>query len=97
MPEGENMRTIANKKDSKCLNCGKLDIAMPIMGGYVMCSECESLDVINYKTQKIFEPVYTDKHTFKASAYTPEIKDRRKSNRIFPKIKERRVNVLPRG
>jgi len=91
------MRVIANKNDSKCLACEGLAIAVPVMGGFVMCSNCGSPDIINYKTQKIFEPVYADEHTFKASAYTPEIKDRRKSSRIFPKIKERRVNVFPRG
>jgi hypothetical protein len=60
------------------------------MGGFAMCEHCGSPDLINYMTQQIFEPVYKEAATYKASVYTPELPCRRKEERAWPKIKDRR-------
>jgi len=84
------MRIIANKDQSKCLACGHEAIALPVMGGFVMCSNCESPNIIDKQTQTVFQPIYEEVETFRASIYTPPIPNRRKRSVPWPKIKERR-------
>lgn len=84
------MKTITNARDAICYNCGEI-AQVTIEHGQPVCSACRKTGFLRDPRGKAFEPIYGPARTYRASVYTPEMPDRRVSNRIWPKIRERRA------
>jgi hypothetical protein len=98
------MKIIKNAKDARCVTCFFGSSAV-LVDGVAVCNRCGSSDLIDAndltdaKSYQKFEPIFIDDPaaSFQASPYTPLLPERRKSNRMWPKAKERRSKLLLTG
>jgi hypothetical protein len=89
------MKIIKNAKDARCISCFVGGSAV-LVDGVAVCNRCGRPDLIDAKSYQEFEPIFIDDPaaSFQASPYTPLLPERRKSNRMWPKAKERRFREL---
>ncbi len=89
------MKTITN--EAYCADCTRIGTPI-IMDNIVVCYFCGSSYLFdpNFRMGelKTFLPIYKESETFQASKYCPHLTERRKNNRQWPIIRERRGSIL---
>jgi len=86
------MKIIKNADDAVCQDCKSVGQIIHYNGD-VSCRNCGSPSILT-RNGRLFVPQYKPdpEKMFQSSTYTPLMPDRRKDNRAYPKIKERRKN-----
>jgi len=81
---------LINNTNIRCNTCG-FNVDPEIQGNKVCCTFCGSEDLLNENGLQL-EPVFkrSQEDFYQVSQYTPKLPNRRRINRPYPKIKERR-------
>jgi len=84
------MKTVVNGNEAICKQCSNVGAVITDFG--VACPQCGSKDLLNPLGGE-FSPLFghDSENVYQINKYTKIMPDRRKSNRLWPKFKERRA------
>ncbi len=74
------MKFLSNQTEARCLRCQTPGVVIN-NEGLCHCGVCGCPDLVNIHTGKEYLPVF-ENMTYKVNQYTPEVKDRRREERV---------------